>query len=317
MVKQHLRGKDIESGGNRSVIKIMDIEIAHIDLRYAHTRVHRPEIVSSLMNSIESSAQISPVITVKESDFCFVLIDGYLRVGAFKRYGKDTILAEIWPWKEWEALLRVLMRTQERKWEALEQALMMRELSVRHKLSQAKIAHLMRRNQSWVSRRLSLLDALSDDMVQLVQRGRISSWAAARVLAPMARAIPEHARLLTECLVKEPISTRDLIDFFRHYQKANRKQRDRMVLQPVLFLKALRAREEDEQAKSLRGGPEGKWLRELKIVGHILKGLIKEIPTVIYEGQSNLDRRTFLTAFKDIKELFLALEKELRGVCQR
>jgi ParB family chromosome partitioning protein len=232
------------------------------------------------------------------------------------RCGKDTVLAEIWPCKEWEAILRVLIRTQERKWQALEQALMIRELTERHNLSQVEIAQLMGRHQSWVSRRLCLLDALSEDIVELVQKGCISSWAAARVLAPMARAIPEHAKILADNLVKEPISTRDLMDLFRHYQKANRKQRERMVNQPSLCLKALRLREQEQQGLSLKNGPEGRWLKDIKTAAHILRRLIKDLPIVLYAGQSNLDQRTLLTAFKDVKDLSLSLEKAIQGICQ-
>jgi transcriptional regulator with XRE-family HTH domain len=314
MVEPCLRMQDLE--GSAAIIEIREVEIAHIDLRYAHTRLYRPEMVSSLAACIENSSLISPVSTVKEGDFSFVLIDGYLRVRALNRCGKDTVLAEIWSCKEWEALLRVLMRTQERKWQALEQALMIQELRERHHLTQQEIAHRMGRNQSWVCRRLALLELLSEDMVELVQKGCISSWAAARVLAPMARAIPEHAKILADNLVKEPICTRDLMDLFRHYQKANRKQRERMVHQPILYLKALRLREEAQQGLALKDGPEGRWLKDIRMAAHILRRLIKDLPIVLYAGQSNLDQRTLLTAFKDIKELFLTLEKQIKGVCQ-
>ncbi|PXF52474.1 MAG: hypothetical protein C4B58_16645 [Deltaproteobacteria bacterium] len=59
-------------------------------------------------------------------------------------------------------------------------------------------------NQSWVARRLVLIDVLSDEILDLVRKGHISSWAAARILAPMARAIPDHAHILAERLAKDP-----------------------------------------------------------------------------------------------------------------
>jgi ParB-like chromosome segregation protein Spo0J len=269
-------------------------------------------MVSALIHSVEQTGQLIPVITVKESDFCFVLIDGYLRVAALNRCGKDTVLAEIWPCKEQEALIRVLLSTRERKWEILEQALVIRELKNRHNLSQIKIAHLLGYEQSWVSRRLTLLEALSDEILELVQKGRISAWSATRVLVPMARAIPEHAEKLTETLLREPISTRDLGEFFHHYQKANRSQREKMVSQPQLFLKALRTLEQEEQAGCLKDGPEGKWLKDLKVVGHILRSLIKDLPSVIYSGQSSFDRKRLLVTFKGTKKLFLALDQNMR-----
>ena len=291
--------------------EIRELEISQIDLRYAHTRVHSPEMITSVIHSIDQSGQIIPVITVAESDYCFVLIDGYLRVAPLKRCGKDMVLAEIWPCGEKEALIRVLRSSRERKWEVLEQALVIRELRNRHNLSQAKIADLLGHGQSWVSRRLALLESLPDDILALVQKGRISAWSATRVLVPMARAIPEHAEKLTQTLLKEPVSTRDLGEFFSHYQKANRSQREKMVSQPLLFIKALRSREQEEQAGCLKDGPEGKWIKDLKVVSHILRRLIKELPSV-YSGQSAYDRQRLLQAFKAAKNLFLTLEKNTR-----
>jgi ParB-like chromosome segregation protein Spo0J len=314
MVEPSLKAHGLD--GSATIIELKEVEIAHIDLRYAHTRLRKPEMVSSFAVFIENESPITPVITVREGDGCFVLIDGYLRVMALNRCGKETVLAEIWPCKEWEAILRVLMRSGERKWQALEQALMIRELRERHHLTQQDIAHRMGRHQSWVCRRLALLELLSEDMVELVQKGSLSSWAAARVLAPMARAIPEHAKILADNLVKEPISTRDLMDFFRHYQQANRKQREKMVHRPILYLKALHLKEQEQQGLALKEGPEGRWLKDIKVAAHILRRLIKDLPTVLYAEQSHLDQRTLLTAFKDVKDLFLSLEKAIKGVCE-
>jgi len=293
-------------------IKVKDVEIAHLDLRYGHTRVRRADMVSSLVNSIERCGQLTPVITVEQGSFSFVLIDGYLRVAALKRCGRDTVVAEIWQCAESFALIRHLMRGSERKWEALEQAWLIRELQDRHKLSQAEIAHHLGRDKSWVSRRLSLLYILPDEIVGAVRSGHLSTWAATRVLAPLARANQDHAKALTDSLVKEKIPTRELMEFFRHYQKANRKNRDKMVLKPVLFLQALRAREEEKEAKGLRDGPEGRWLEDLRITGHIFRRLRKDVSTVIYPGQGNLDRAMLLKCFEKTKQLVLALEQDIR-----
>ena len=60
--------------------EVKEIEIIHLKLRYAHTRIYRPERVSSLASSIERFGQIIPVIALREGVDSFVLIDGYLRV---------------------------------------------------------------------------------------------------------------------------------------------------------------------------------------------------------------------------------------------
>lgn len=291
--------------------EIREIEIAHLEFRYAHTRVKRP--VSSLADSIKRFGQVVPVVTVRGREGCFVLIDGYLRVEALRGCGQDTVRAEIWPLKEEEALARSLLLSQERKWEPLEQALVIRELSVGHGLSQGEVARLMGRNQSWISRRLALVEALPEEVLELVQKGRLSIWSATRVLVPMARAIPAHAKALTETLLREPLSTRALCEFFRHYQRANRTQREKMVGEPLLFLKALHHREEEGKARLLKEGPEGKWIKDLRVIAHILRRLIKELPFVFYSGQTQKDRRSLLVAFEETQGLMLALDQKIRG----
>lgn len=293
-------------------IVVKEIEIAHLNLRYGHTRIHRPEAVLSLARSVERFGQLSPVISVYESAVCYILLDGYLRVAALKRCGKDTVMSEIWPCDEKQALVQVLRRGQDRPWEPLEEAGLIRELMERWGLSQAGIGHLLGKTASWVSRRLSLMEALSEEILQLVRTGAISAWSATRVLAPMARANADHARRLTEGLLKEPLSTRQLVEFFHHYGNANRKTRDKMVEAPQLFIKAVKAKEQDGWARDLKDGPEGKWLGDLKLVTRILRRLIEQVPNVFYAGQSRFERRVLLTAFEEADGLMDSFRRHIR-----
>jgi ParB/RepB/Spo0J family partition protein len=291
--------------------EVKEIEIAHLHLRYAHTRIHRPEKVSSLASSIERFGQIIPVIVLRQGVGSFVLIDGYLRVNALRRCRRDTVRAEIWECKEEEALVEVLARAHSRKWDLLEEAALIRELHQQYHLSQSRIASLVGRKQGWVSGRLALYQALSEDLLELIHKGCISTWAATRIIAPIARAIPEHGQALAENLSQTDLSTRDLALLFRHYRMANRRQRENLVREPLLFLKALRAREEATAAKILEEGLEGQWLRDWRVIAHLLRGLLRKVPTLFYSGQSRLDRRPLLETFEGSKTLFAKLEKEI------
>jgi ParB family chromosome partitioning protein len=293
-------------------IAVKEIEIAHLNLRYAHTRIHRPEAVLLLAGSLERFGQLTPVISLSRSPVSYILLDGYLRVAALKRCGKDTVISELWSCDEKQALVQVLRRGQDRPWAPLEEAGVIRELIERWGLSQADIGHMLGKTASWVSRRLSLLESLSEEILQLVRTGTISVWSATRVLAPMARANADHARRLTEALVKEPLSTRQLAEFFRHYGKANRKTRDKMAQAPQLFIKALKAKEQDSQCRDLKDGPEGRWLRDLKVVIHIVRRLIEQAPTVLYAGQSRFERRLLLTAFEEADQLMASFKRHIR-----
>jgi ParB/RepB/Spo0J family partition protein len=290
---------------------IKEIELTQLELRYAHTRIERPGGVAALAASIERFGQIIPVIVLRQ-ETNVTLLDGYLRVKALKALGRDTVIAEIWECKEEEALVELLARTHSRKWDLFEEAALLQELHDRYQFSQMRIASMVGRKQSWVSGRLALYRALSEELMALIRTGSISTWTATRVIVPIARALPEQGKLLAEHLSKVALSTRQMATFFRHFQKANRKQRENMVREPVLFLKSVRAKEEAHEATVLKGGPEGKWLRDLQVVRHMLKGLVREVPTLFCAGQTNLDRRLLLTAFEDSEHEFRELEKQIR-----
>ena len=137
-----------------------------------------------------------------------------------------------------DALLGLLARTQDRPLASIEEALLIRELMQGLGLSQHDLARRCGRDVSWVSRRLQLLSGLPDAALTAVRGGKLSSWSANRVVVPLARANAEHADRLLATLADAPLSTRELNDWFEHYQKASRGSRDRMVSHPRLFLDA-------------------------------------------------------------------------------
>ncbi|WP_456243453.1 hypothetical protein [Thiorhodovibrio winogradskyi] len=60
--------------------------------------------------------------------------------------------------------------------------------------SQHELAHAVGKDPSWVNRRLALLTQLGEPLQEAVRSGVLSSWAASRILAPLARACPHRRR---------------------------------------------------------------------------------------------------------------------------
>ena len=77
------------------IIRIKPIEIVHLNLRYNHVRVQDPRAVIRMADSIERYGQIMPILVVTAEAPRYTLIDGYLRVAAAKRCGKDTLVSHI------------------------------------------------------------------------------------------------------------------------------------------------------------------------------------------------------------------------------
>ena len=81
----------------------LDLDLHRLDLRFAGARVAEPRAVERIARSIERGGQIVPCIAVAdppvevlEGGERLVLIDGYRRIAALRRLGRDTARVECW-----------------------------------------------------------------------------------------------------------------------------------------------------------------------------------------------------------------------------
>jgi ParB family chromosome partitioning protein len=262
----------------------LQVELHRLRLRFADTRVREPRAIEQLTRSIESCGQLVPCIAVRELDvveavsevsvpqaLCgWVLIDGYRRVQALRRVGCDLARVQLWNCDVAQGLLAVLSGSHSRTYAPIEQALLLRELRGLG-LSQQQMARRSGRDVSWVSRRLQLVSELPDSVLTAVREGRLSCWAATRVISPLARANSEHAEALLAAVREQALSTRELRAWLQHYQSATRQTRERMVQHPKLFLQAQQAQEQQPDVERLRAGPEGQCLQELQRLRWLLR----------------------------------------------
>ena len=291
----------------------VEVDLGSLDLRYAHTRVAKPKLLDMLTTSIERYGQITPVFTIPEQSR-FVLIDGYVRVGAIKRLGRDTIIADVHEIPEQGALFHLLGESGQRQWEAVEQAWIIRDLKERFGCSLREIARGIGYDASWVTRRLSLIDGLPDEVLKSVNTGHVSTYAATRILVPLARANRGHAEKLVAHLAHSPLSTRELSELFKHYEASNRQIRERMISDPSLFLKVRKSREDKTSVEALQQGPEGAWVKDWEIIKSVTRRLTRLLPTVIYPGQDKDERIRLLRAFRDVRVMMDEIEKKISQI---
>ena len=293
---------------------LMTIEHHCVQQPYAALRLPKQGLLGGLVTSIESHGQLMPVVVVPLSTHRWVLMDGYLRVKALQRLGKDTVDAEVWACDPAQALLALLTSHQSRAWEAIEEAFLLQELNTQHGLSHSGIAKKIGRDQSWVSRRLSLLEHMPESIQQAMMTGKISLWSATRIMVPMARAIPEHGECLLQYLMTHPLSTRELNFFYDHYQQSNHTQRFKMVSDPELFLKAQKLLAIEKQAKTLQAGPIGKWQSQLRLVRHTLAPLIPVASNIFIPRQEATERRQLLDILHAAQTQFDLLTETVRSL---
>jgi ParB-like chromosome segregation protein Spo0J len=252
----------------------MELDLHRLELRFAAMRIVDAPAVQRLANSIQECGQLVECVAAGDPEAAsLVLIDGYRRVAALRRLGRDTAQVQCWSCPVGQALTQVLARSGSRQFTPIEEALLLRELIDAHGLKLRDAAHQCARDVSWVQRRLMLLGELPQALLEAVRSARVSSWAATRVFAPLARANSDHANRLLASLDAHMLSTRELRTWFDHYQGAQREQRERMVEHPHLFIHTLNQRELDRDAQQLREGPERDVVGDL---GH-LRALLERV----------------------------------------
>jgi len=289
-------------------LSTQQIDLHRLDLRFAPMRLVEPRAVERLAASIAHCGQLIACIAVPEGGERLVLVDGYRRVAALRRLGHDTACIEPWACELTQALLKVMAGAQGRQWAALEEALLLRELVHGQGLSQHEVARRSGRDVSWVSRRLQVLCGLPDELLAAVQRGTVSTWAATRVLAPLARANAAHAAQLLGALQSTPLSTRELRCWFEHYRLSSRTTRDHLVAHPRLFIESWQARDEQRADARLRDGPEGQCASELRQLLALTSRLRERLPQLGHAAQCE----PLVSALGRLRSALEALQSDLR-----
>ena len=219
----------------------MELEFHQIDLPYAHLRRRDPQSERQLIASLAADGQKVPVVVLALATGRYALLDGYKRFRALQHLKRDTLQAVLWDLGEVDALLlERMMRTSEPD-SALEEAWFLCELRDRFRMPPEELARRFGRTPSWVSRRLALVEELPGEVQEHVLLGRLSAHTAMKVLVPLARANRRDCLRLCSALLKAPFTTREAVALKAAWLQSPAEARDRLVADPVLFLRAQRA----------------------------------------------------------------------------
>ena len=290
----------------------MELEFHQIDLRYEHLRRHNPQIERQLLASLADDGQKVPVVVLALGQDRYVLLDGYKRFRALRRLRRDTLQATLWDLGEADALLlERMMRTGDPD-SPLEQAWFLCEMRDRFRIPPGELARRFDRTESWVSRRLALVEELPGEVQEHVLLGRLSAHIAMRVLVPLARANRRDCLRLCDALVKVTFTTREAVALMAGWQRANAETRERLLADPVLFLRSQRAVETPEQLR----GPFHLWLEDMGTLAavarraniHLRHGalLLHRAPAEVQEAGAALRQ-----AATDCQALFRRSDREM------
>jgi ParB family transcriptional regulator, chromosome partitioning protein len=220
----------------------MDVEFHQLDRRLEYLRVRSPQRQRRLVASLAEAGQQTPIVVVAAGGVPdrYLVIDGFKRIAALERLGRDTVRAVVWPMEEAEALLLERSLRLGEQETALEQGWLLAELREHFGWGLEELARRFDRDMSWVSRRLSLVEVLPQAVQQWVREGKIAPHIAMKVLVPVARAKVEHCQRMAEVFARGRWSTRDAGQLYTAWRSSGSSVRERILESPELYLRTQR-----------------------------------------------------------------------------
>ncbi len=177
--------------------RIEEISIDKFDLSLSGMRIMNMTRILQVEKSMRLHGQLQPVV-VRVHEGGYQLIDGFKRF-----YAAEDLLMEALQCLVLEIDLtqaKVLLLSYNRlhqSMEAWEEAMVLQDLQKTHSLDQRSLSHLTGYSRSWVSRRLSLIGKMDEDVSSEIMMGTLTS-SHARALTKLPRGNQgEIARVIT------------------------------------------------------------------------------------------------------------------------
>ena len=285
----------------------MDLELHQLDLRHADLRVHDPDRQRRLYASLAEVGQQVPIVVIADHER-YLLVDGYLRVAALRRLGRDTAAAMTWALSETDALIQRRHFESATSRPALEDAWVLTYLHKTHGISLEELARRFCRSKSWVWRRLALVGQLSEAIQGRVRAGIVPPQAAMKYLVPLSRANRRHCDGLVAALGNGRVSVRDMAQLYMGYRRADAQGRERLCADPALYLRAVQASTAgvDEPSTSLA--------KDLSLLSAIAWRAHKRIGQGALGTEATYGRSHLVGSWRAVQASFAALTRAMKDL---
>ena len=151
-----------------------EIAVAEIGEKYGVYRIVSPRADAAMVKSLRKYGQIAPVVCVKGQGG-YELIDGFKRLRACRSLSQPTLRVKTMEVSGRVCKAALIQLNQSgRSINEMEEALVLQSLHREDGLTQIEIAALLGRDKSWVSRRISLMERLSEEVQEDIRLGLIS-----------------------------------------------------------------------------------------------------------------------------------------------
>ena len=204
-----------------------DVAVSEMGERYGTLRIVSPKADEAMVVAMKKYGQLTPVVCVRKGDG-YEIIDGFKRLRACRRIGAETLKTRVIEATERVCKAAIIQLNRGRSIHELEEAMVLSSLHRQDGLTQTEIALLVGRHKSWVSRRISLVERLSEEVREDIRLGLLPA-SMGRELAMVPRGNQKEA---AAALIKHRFSTREAATLIRYLLSCPRWEHHLILASP-------------------------------------------------------------------------------------
>ena len=256
---------------------------------YGSLRLVNPRAEKQMLASLERYGQMSPVVVSRVSSGGYELLDGFKRLRASRQIShRDTLRARVLAVGGRAAKAAVLfLNWVSRSVSDLEEGWVVLALCREDGLTQVEVGQLLGRDRSWVSRRLSLVERLSEEVQSQLRLGLITGTVG-RELARVPRGTQER---VLEAVTAHGLRSREVAGLVGLLRESSPKEQERYLREPRRAL-AKQGKEQGAVSRDPRLAEAGNQL--LQDLSRMERGCARVMSTVGIQGLSRLRRGELL-----------------------
>lgn len=208
---------------------IKDLPLDQIDISLSGLRISRPAELEQMCHSMEHHGQLQPVV-VRRLDAVYQLLDGFKRYQGAEKLGWRSLGCIVLDVTLSHGVAMILKYNRGGKGLGdYDQALIIYSLCYDHGLDQVSISQLTGYSRSWVCRRLSLVERLSEQVQDALRMGLIGNTLARHIVK-----LPcGNQQIIMEIIIRYGFNCRDtalLID--KYLSSKTQKEQDYVLSHP-------------------------------------------------------------------------------------
>lgn len=221
------------------VVPTVLMPLCRLDERYSYLRIVQPQREAVIEESLRRLGQLMPLVVVERDD-ALAVVDGFKRLHAAQRLSLELLEVRVLTASEQAAVAVVYgLNRDGRGMSDFEQSLVVRALCRDHGLAQVEVAALLGHHKSWVSRRLSLVEQLDEQVQQDLRVGLVST-SVARELMRLPRG---NQGEVAQTVWRHGLTVRDASLMVTLFEKADdRSAQQALLKEPAEALSKYRGR---------------------------------------------------------------------------